>query len=90
MNKLKKIIQMKDRDQRVTELLKMAQDLGVSTVRTVDAYTGKHEEVILIERIQQALALKIAQRNWILALVSSIASVVSAITALIVIFQNSK
>jgi hypothetical protein len=86
--KLKKIMKIGDSNKRELELLRLAQEIGVSTLQSVNAQTGRHEESILVERIQQGLLIHHANKMWIVALCSAIASAVSAIVSLVVVFNN--
>jgi len=86
MKELKKIMKIRDYNERSTALLRLAQKLGVSTTRSVNASTGRTEENIIIERIQQAYIVKQACKTWLIAVTASIASVLSAIAAWVAIF----
>lgn len=86
--KLKEIMKIQDPSERSQKLEILARELGVGTTRIVDAYTGKVEEHILLERISQGLLIQNANRMWIVALCSACASVISAITGLIVVLNS--
>jgi len=86
MKELKQIIQINKHDDREKALMTLAQKLGVSTTRCANPNTGRVEEDIIIDRIYQAYALQYANRSWIIALISSVASVISAAAAWSVIF----
>ena len=86
--KLKKIMEIRDPSERSQKLESLAKELGVGTTRIVDAYTGKVEEHILLERINQGLLIQNANKMWIVALCSARASVISAITGFIVVFNS--
>ena len=62
------------------QLIKQAKELGVS-LDAVYSSNGVLNEPVLQQRVRDVLNLSIAHRNWILALVSSIASVISAAAA---------
>ncbi len=86
MMKLKRIMKVQDSKVRLEQLEQLARDLGVSMTRYVDGYTGNPEEHTLVARIQEAYLVQVAQRNWIIALISGIASIISALVACLAIF----
>jgi len=83
MKRLKQIMQIRDYEERVKQLGIYARELGVSITRPVGAekIDGKTDETVVIERIQQALTMKEGQITRIIAIVSLIVSVVSALAA---------
>lgn len=80
-------MQIKDYDTRVKELAFYAKELGVSLTRTVEASTGKTDENIVCERINQALMIHQGNKMWMVALCSAIASIISAIAAWVAILK---
>ncbi len=78
--RIKKIMTIKDRDKRDTALRVLAMRLGCSLSST---YTpdGKHVEEEVIIRIQEAARSIRESRLWLIALISAIASVFSALAA---------
>lgn len=85
MKKIQEIMKISDREERQRELFNLCGELGVSQERIHDA--GIVNEPILVARIREAESLRIAQRNWWLALISCIASAISASVALIAILM---
>jgi hypothetical protein len=70
---------------RERKLRDLAQELGCSLSSTYQAETGKHIEEELVRRIQEAAREERDSRLWIIALISGIASVLSAIVAIIAV-----
>ena len=85
MKSIQKIMKISNREERLRELFALCNDIGVSQERTHDA--GIVNEPILVARIREAESLRIAQRNWWIALISCIASAISASVALIAILM---
>ena len=75
-------------DERRERLMELAKDLGVSRTSLATS-TGIIEENILIERIEQRYTISLARRSWILALMSAIASVLSALAAWVAIYWKN-
>jgi predicted xylose isomerase-like sugar epimerase len=87
VKKLKRIMQIENYDERTKQLADYARELGVSITRLVGVKDGKTDENIVWERIQQALIMQQGQKMWIIALLSAIASIVSALAAWVAILQ---
>lgn len=80
MKKLRRIMEIQDPDARVKGLIELAQKLGVS-ISYIESDWGKVKENILIERIEQRYTILLSKRGWMLAVISAIASVFSALAA---------
>ena len=83
---IKKIMSIKDRDKREVALRELALELGCSLFST---YTpdGKHIEEEVIRRIQEAARSIRESRLWLIALLSAIASIFSALAAWFAVFR---
>jgi len=77
------------KDEREIELRKYAQALGVSLQGISDS-DGRFLEQELVERIINAERSLREHRLWIVALISSIASLLSALAAWIAVLANKK
>ena len=86
MGDLEKIMQVKDEAERLIKLEHYGRKIGISYARMINMHTGKPEENMLVERIQQALSIRQGQRMWIIALCSAIASIISAVAAWTAVF----
>lgn len=73
-----------NQDTRERKLRELAQELGCSLASTYELETGKHLEDDVVRRIQAAMREERDSRLWIIAFVSAIASVLSAIAAIAV------
>lgn len=80
-NKLKNIMKIEDREIKLREYLI---DLGGSLTNTYTA-NGKHLEDEVVARIRNAERSNREEKLWIIALVSAIASVISALAAWIAV-----
>ena len=76
-----KIIMTKDKSDREVALRKLARELGCSLSSTYDGNMDKHLEEEIIRRIQEAARSIRESRLWWIALISSIASAISALAA---------
>lgn len=83
---IKKIMTIKDRDRRETALREFAMRLGciLSSTYTPD---GKHIDEEVIRRIHEAARSIRESRLWLIALISAIASVFSALAAWFAVFR---
>lgn len=82
-SKLKRILALPLREKEVP-LRKLAQDLGCnlnSTYTTTQSGNDKHLEEEVVRRIQEAARFKRESSLWLIALISAIASVISALAA---------
>lgn len=81
--RLKTILTIHDRDEREKALRTLAQDLGCSLTSTyeVSSEHAKHLNDEVIRRIQEASRESRDSALWWIAVLSAIASVVSAIAA---------
>ncbi len=84
--KIKKIMSIKDRDKREVALREFAVKLGCSLSSTYTS-DGKHLEEELIRRIQEAARSIRESRLWLIALISAIASLFSALAAWFAVFR---
>jgi len=77
---------IKDSDKREITLREFAMELGCSLSST---YTpdGKHIEEEVIRRIQEAARSIRESRLWLIALISGIASIFSALAALLAVLR---
>jgi len=87
MKEIEKILKITDVDKRQEELKKLCTKYGVSLDRAVNGMTGRYEEPILIERIQQACANRIASKTWVIAIISAVAAVIGAVGAWVAVFK---
>ncbi len=71
----------KDKSEREVALRKLAQELGCSLFSTYSGDGNKHLEDELIRRIQEAARSIREFRLWWIALLSGLASVISAFAA---------
>ena len=71
----------KEKSDREVALRELAQKLGCSLFSTYGGDGGKHLEEELIRRIQEAARSIRESRLWLIALISAIASVISALAA---------
>ena len=83
MNIQRKIqkIMAKEKAEREIALRELAQKLGCSLSSTYGGDGGKHLEDEIIRRIQEAARSIQENRLWLIAAISAIASVISAIAA---------
>ncbi|HBO97461.1 MAG TPA: hypothetical protein DE315_06490 [Candidatus Omnitrophica bacterium] len=86
MKSIQKIMKISNREERLRELFALCNELGVSQERIHDA--GIVNEPVLEARIREAVSLRTAQRSWILALISCVVSVLSALVALVAVLKN--
>jgi len=82
-NKLKNIMKMKKEDREI-KLREYLIDLGGSLTNTYTA-NGKHLEDEVVARIRNAERSDREEKLWIIALISAIASVISALAAWIAV-----
>lgn len=73
-------MKLQDPDAREKGIKELAQKLGVS-ISGAGRSSGLTDENILIERIEQRYTILLAKRGWMLAVISAIASVFSALAA---------
>lgn len=83
MRRLKEIMKIENYDLRIKELSVLARDLGVPLLRVVGAekIDGRTDEEVIVYRIQQAIILRQGRKMWLVALISAIASVLSALAS---------
>lgn len=86
--KLKKIMSIKDKDEREVSLRKLAMELGCSLSSTYTSDGKKHIEEEVIRRIQEAARSIRESRLWLIALFSAIVSVISALAAWFAVFRH--
>jgi len=79
-NKLKMIMTIADVNERKKELLVLAHDMGISVAGLQNDPNG-FKEHILVERIEQRELLLLAQKTWIIAFLSALTSLLSALAA---------
>jgi hypothetical protein len=84
--RLRSILLTNDSVKRSSELRMLAQHLGCSLGSIYETQTGKLLEEELVRRIQQAVSEERASNLWWVAVISAVASVVSALTALIAVY----
>gem|GEM_PF-1861277 len=83
---IKKIMKINDKNKREIALRELALKLGCSLSST---YTGdKHLEEEVIRRIQEAPRSIRESRLWLIALVSAIASLFSALAAWVAVLRH--
>lgn len=82
-SRLAKITRIPDEEIKKTELIKLARELGCSTNSLDDPSRGliKFLEEVLIQRIQEAARSWRESNLWLIALVSAISAVLSALAA---------
>ena len=92
--KLVEIQKLDTKDKRVKKLQGLAKEVGVSIFNPFKAGLGEAGESELIDSITQALCTetmidmcKVANRNFIIALVAAGAAILSALGALILAFK---
>ena len=76
-----KVIMSQEPAEREVQLRKLAAELGCSLSSTYGGDGGKHLEDELIRRIQETARSIRESRLWWIAVISAIASIVSAIAA---------
>ncbi len=86
MKELKKIMGIENISDREKALIHLANKMGVSISGLGSSSSAMIDENMLIERIEQRYIILLSRRSWILALIASIASVVSAVAAWIAIY----
>jgi len=81
--KIKTILDINDRDEKETKLRELAKSLGCSLSSTYEVYpqSAKHLEDEVVARIQAAAKESRESMLWLVALISAIASVISACAA---------
>jgi len=84
---IKKIMTIKDRDKREVALRELAMKLGCSLSSTYTS-DGKHVEEEVIRRIQEAARSICESRLWLIALISAIVSVFSALAAWFAVLRH--
>ena len=89
IEELKKIIQKTPENsiERRNALRKLSGRLGVSISKIEDG-AGKDSENILINRIEQRCIALVAGRSWLIASLSAIASVFSALAAWVAVLKK--
>ena len=75
--------------ERETELRKFAQELGCSLHSTYDQ-NGNHYEDEVIRRVREAARSIREERLWLIALISAVASIVSALAAWFAVFRHAQ
>jgi len=78
--KLKNIMALRKEDRGV-ELKKYLTSLGGTTTRTLNTETGRTVEDIIVSRIINLERANREEKLWIIALLSAIASILSALAA---------
>ena len=78
--KLQNIMKL-EKEEREIELKKHLINLGGTTTRTLNAETGRTVEDIIVSRIQNLERSHREEKLWIIALLSAIASILSALAA---------
>jgi len=86
--KLQKIMKL-DPKQRETALREYALELGCSLSSSYTS-NGKHLEAEMVKRIQEAMRIIRESRLWWIALVSAIASALSALAAWFAVWKASQ
>ena len=86
--KIKEIMAIGDRDKREVALRTLADKLGCSLSSTYTS-DGKHLEEEVIRRIQEAARSIRESRLWLIALISAIASIFSALAAWFAVWKVS-
>lgn len=81
--KLRTILATSNVSERDAALRELAQDLGCSLGSLYEMQTGKLLEEEIVRRIQEAAREERASNLWWVAVISGLASVISALTALI-------
>ena len=84
-NKLKGILS-KPRNEKEKELRKLAQDFGCSLESTYNLQNDKHSKAKVIRRIHEAARSERKSKLWWFALISAIASMLSACAAVIAVW----
>ena len=87
--KIKKIMAMNDKEEREVALRLLANQFGCSLASTYTS-DGKHLEDEIIRRIQEAARSIRESRLWWIALVSAIASALSALAAWFAVWKASQ
>jgi predicted transcriptional regulator len=87
--RLRKILS-KGKSEREVALRELAQQLGCSLSSTYGGDGGKHLEDELVRRIQEAARSIREARLWWIAVISAIASVVSALAAWTAVILSSR
>lgn len=85
--KLRSILSVSNIADRDAALRTLAQELGCSMGSIYELQTGKLLEEELVHRIQEAAREERATSLWWVALISSVASVVSALVALVAVYK---
>ena len=86
--KIKEIMAISDHDNRELALRTLADKLGCSLSSTYTS-DGKHLEEEVIRRIQEAARSIRESRLWLIALISAIVSVFSALAAWFAVWKAS-
>ena len=86
MGKLEKIMQIKDKDEREIKLREYAKSLGCSLYASYTS-NGIHLEHEIVRRIREAEASQRQHKLWMIALISAIASFLSALAAWIAVLK---
>ena len=85
--KFKEIMSISDKEKREVGLRTLANELGCSLSSTYTS-DGKHLEDEVIRRIQEAARSIHESRLWLIALISAIASVFSALAAWFAVLRH--
>jgi hypothetical protein len=84
------MIKLKKRLLQGDALLKRAEELGVSQHGLCTEKLGNTNEAILQQRVIEAERQQREHRLWLIAVISAIASVFSALAAWLAVFSTSK
>ena len=81
MCKLKKLMSINDPNKREIEIRKYAKSLGCSLDSSYSSDGSKHLEEVMVSRIIEAERHQREYSLWIIAFISAVASVLSALAA---------
>ncbi len=85
--RLKKILALNNGKDRITKLRNYAKELGAISPLPITNITAKEENEI-IKYIQDALRSKREEGLWKFAFLSAMGSIISAMTAIVVVIAN--